>query len=61
MQKFSNWLIYPGANFKERDIQRDPQKPLMYMRRDQNKNRILLEHEYGRMEDLRKWSANFFA
>ena len=19
MQKYSNWLIYPGANFKERD------------------------------------------
>ena len=59
MQKFSNWLIYPGKEFKERKVV-NPDLSFCYKLYPKNKDRVLNTHEKGRLEDLREWADSFF-
>lgn len=53
MQKYSNWLVYPGDKkgslFSE-----------CYKSYPKNFNRMLTKYERGRLSDLRNWNDSFF-
>ena len=59
MQKYSNWLIYPGSDFK-RIPALDLEHSYSYKKYEKNNNRDLNPYEKGRVDDLRKWANAFF-
>lgn len=60
MQKFSNWLIYPGHQHTG-NLSQNQHLPFQHKMYDKNYNRPLNNYEEGRLADLRKWSEDFFS